>query len=77
MFSPVLRNGNVLMIHSFETIGLTGHEKDVANALAARQRRLFACVGIDGGHLGMAAVGMAESGYCAALAWTFMTGHGG
>ena len=33
MFSPVLRNGNVLMIHSFETIGLTEHEKDVANAL--------------------------------------------
>ena len=33
MFSPVLRNGNVLMIHSFETIGLTEHEKDIANAL--------------------------------------------
>jgi len=33
MFSPILRNGNVLMIHSFETIGLTEYEKNVANEL--------------------------------------------
>ena len=33
MFSPVLRNGNVLMIHSFETIGLTEYEKEVSNTL--------------------------------------------
>lgn len=33
MFSPLLRNGNVLMIHSFESIGLTEAEKKIANDL--------------------------------------------
>ena len=33
MFSPILRNGNVLMIHSFESIGLTEVENKVANDL--------------------------------------------
>ena len=33
MFSPLLRNGNVLMVHSFESIGLSEHEQEVANTL--------------------------------------------
>lgn len=33
MFSPLLRNGNVLMIHSFETKEILEHEKQIAFAL--------------------------------------------
>lgn len=33
MFSPILRNGNVLVIYSFESIGLTEKEQQVSNDL--------------------------------------------
>ena len=33
MFSPVLRNGNVLMIHSIETNGMTDNEKRIVHEL--------------------------------------------
>ena len=52
-------------------------QKDVADALASRQRRLLAGVGIDGRHLRMGGVGPAESGSCSTLAGTVGTGHRG
>lgn len=33
MFSPILRNGNVLVIYSFESIGLTEKEQQISNDL--------------------------------------------
>jgi len=33
MFSPLLRNGNVLMVHSFESLGLTESETQIANQI--------------------------------------------
>lgn len=33
MFSPLLRNGNILMLHSFETIGINEEEKEIVNLL--------------------------------------------
>ena len=33
MFSPILRNGNVLMVHSVESIGMSDHEQRIVNAI--------------------------------------------
>ena len=33
MFSPILRNGNVLMLHSFESLGLTFEEEEICNEM--------------------------------------------